>query len=322
MVKFSVVIPVYNAAHTIRRCVESIVNNTFKELEIILIEDGSKDDSWKVCSELAEEFSNVIALHNKKNSGVSYTRNRGLECASGQYTMFVDSDDWVDPSYYETFARVLEQYNSQFAICGYVNHDEKQNGRIDEFRWTNFDGEQEVTLQSVLKELYDDCLLQQLWNKVFITSVIKENNIRFDESISIGEDFRFILEYLKVSEIENVVLINNALYHYMRDQDGSLMYRVGYESVEEPLTNLRKLYRLMGLEENEIETRIQEARRKQIELYAYLIMHNAGMSRKEKKRLILTLDSDRGQELYKRNCSIYMKEQIMVWLKKRLKNRR
>lgn len=315
MVKFSVVIPVYNAAHTIRRCVESIVSNTFKDVEVILIEDGSADDSWKVCSELAEEFPNVIALHNEKNSGVSYTRNRGLECANGQYTMFVDSDDWVAPNYYETFAGVLEQYNSQFAICGYVNHDEKQNGRIDEFKWEGFVGEKVVDLPSVLKELYDDCLLQQLWNKVFITSVIKENNIRFDESISIGEDFRFILEYLKASGIETVVLINYALYHYMRDQDGSLMYRVGYESVEEPLKNLKKLYELMGLDRNEIETRVQEARQKQIQLYAYLIMHNAGMSRKEKKRLILALDSNRRQELYKRNRNVYIKERVLLGLK-------
>lgn len=315
MVKFSVVIPVYNAAHTIRRCVESIANNTFKDVEIILIEDGSQDDSWKVCSELAEEFPGVVALHNEKNSGVSYTRNRGLEYASGQYTMFVDSDDWVAPNYYETFARVLEQHNSPFAICGYVNHDEKQNGRTDEFKWKDFEGKKKVNLQSVLKELYDDCLLQQLWNKAFITSVIKENSIRFDESISIGEDFRFILEYLKASEVKNVVLINSALYHYMRDQDGSLMYRVGYESVEEPLKNLTKLYELMGLDTNEIEIRVQEARQKQIQLYAYLIMHNAGMSRKEKKRLILALDSDRGQELYKRNRKVYIKEKVILGLK-------
>ena len=315
MFKFSVIIPVYNAAHTIRRCVESIVNNTFKDIEIILIEDGSLDDSWEVCRKLAEEFTSVVALHNKKNSGVSYTRNRGLEQARGQYTMFVDSDDWVSPNYYETFARVVEQYDSKFAICGYVNHDEKQNGRTDEFKWKDFEGEKKTNLQSVLKELYDDCLLQQLWNKVFITSVIKENNIRFDESISIGEDFRFILEYLKAGEIETVVLINSALYHYMRDQDGSLMYRVGYESVEEPLKNLTKLYELMGLDAIEIETKVQEARQKQIEMYAYLIMHNAGMSRKEKKRLILALDSTRGQELYKENRNVYIKERVSLGLK-------
>lgn len=316
MVKYSVIIPVYNAAHTIRRCVESVVNNSFKDIEVILIEDGSADESWKVCSELAEEFPNVKAFRNEENRGVSYARNRGLEYASGQYTMFADSDDWVDENYYAEFEKVLEQYHPRLVVCGYVNHDEKQNRRTDEYCWKDFKGIKKLPLKTVLNELYDKSLLQQLWNKAFLTSVIRRRNIRFDENISIGEDFRFILEYLKSGEVESVVLINKLLYHYMRDQDNSLMYRVGYESVEEPLKNLKKMYEIMGMEEKEIENRIEKERSRQIELYAYLIMHNAGMSNREKKKLILALNENMGRDLYRRNQNVYMKEKIMIWIKK------
>lgn len=310
MVKFSIIIPVYRAEHTIRRCVESIENNTFKDLEIILVEDGSKDNSWAVCRQLAAEFQNVKAIHNEKNSGVSYTRNRGLDAASGTYTMFVDSDDWVDQNYYEVFSQTVDGAPEAFAICGYLNHDEKHSGRTDKYCWDLDTESNALQLKETLQKIYDKCMLQQLWNKAFRTDVIKKNHIRFDESISIGEDFRFILAYLKASEICSVVMINKAVYHYMRDQDGSLMYRIGYESVEEPLKNLRNMYELMGMDSDVINERISEERNNQIEQYAYLIMHNAGMKMREKKRLILALDSGKGNKLYRKNKKKIQKERI------------
>ena len=173
-----------------------------------------------------------------------------------------------------------------------------------------------MTKKDELKNICDKCLLQQLWNKFFITKIVKENNIRFDESISIGEDLRFILQYIKVSCIDTVVFINKALYHYMRDQKDSLMYKVGTESIEEPLKNLRTLYEIMGYDEELIEKTIAEDREKQIGLYGYLILHNAGMSLKEKKKLVLALDADKGKALYKRNRNIYLKEKLIKFIKK------
>ena len=314
--KFSVIIPVYRAAHTINRCVESIEKNTFQDLEVILIEDGSPDESWSVCKKLAAQYPNVKALRNEKNCGVSHTRNRGLEAATGEYILFADSDDWVDAHYYEAFNTALEDHSAQFAVCGYVNHDEKQNGRTDEYRWGDVEPVREVPLGEELKKLYDGCLLQQLWNKVFLASVIHENHIQFDEDISIGEDFRFILAYLEVAKPEKVVLINKVLYHYMRDQDGSLMFRVGYESVEESLKNLRSLYHLMGIPETEIDIKIQADRERQTVLYGYLIMHNMGMSILERRRLILALDKENGRHLFRRSFVTLWKEKVSRLLKR------
>ncbi|MGN0383578.1 MAG: glycosyltransferase family 2 protein [Eubacterium sp.] len=315
MAKISVVVPVYNAEKTVERCVESIISNNYNDLEIILVEDCSKDNSLKKCIALSEKYSNVRYVHNEVNMGVSYTRNRGIYEATGTYTMFVDSDDWIDGNYFNLFNEAIDKYPNVLVICGYVNHDEKYNGITDNIVWSESIENDCFVLKDVLKEVYDKTLLQQLWNKMFITKIIQDNKLRFDESISIGEDLRFILEYIKVSNIKDVVFINKLLYHYMRDQEDSLMFKVGLESVEEPLKNLRSLYELVGYDKELIKKNIASDRQKQIELYAYLIMHNAGMDKKEKKRLILALDTENGQALYRKNRKIYFKEKISKIIK-------
>ena len=315
MATFSVIVPVYNAAQTIERCVDSIATSGGRDLQIILVEDCSRDDSWSVCNRLAQKYDTVLCLRNDRNRGVSYTRNRGLDAASGEYFLFVDSDDWVDPEYVSAFRRIAVA-GKQFAVCGYINHDEKHNGRTDVFAWEDFKDEKTILLKDEIEKLYEARLLQQLWNKVFNASVIREHNIRFDETINIGEDNRFILDYISFGGIKEITLINCPLYHYMRDQDGSLMFKVGLESVEEQLKNLRKMYQIMGLSGEELEARLAHDRQNEIERYAYLIMHNAEISRREKYRRILKLDAKRGQDLLRKNCTLFWKERIHIWLRR------
>lgn len=312
MATFSAIVPVYNAAKTVERCVDSLVKSGGDDLQIILIEDSSKDNSWEVCQRLAVKYSTVTALHNERNSGVSHARNRGLDAATGQYLLFCDSDDYWEENYVATF-RALVETGHDFAICGYVNHDEVANGRTDII---GFQKAETIPLRPNLKDIQDKTLLQQLWNKVFRADIVKEKGVCFDESISIGEDLRFILDYIRLGDVQEVTFIDKALYHYMRDQAGSLMYRVGYESIEEPLKNMAALYRLMGVEETEIAKRIDDHRNKQIANYAYLIMHNMGMPMAERKRLILALDAAQGKALYKQNRTLYFKEKLLKLLKR------
>ena len=310
---FSVIVPVYKAAKTIERCVDSLVASGGEDLEVVLVEDCSPDESWQVCQNLAEKYSNVVCRRNDRNRGVSYTRNQGLDLARGQYLLFTDSDDWVAPEYVPTFKQVIDSGDT-FAICGYVNHDEKNTGRTDIFGWDETEEFTRVELISRLQSIYDGRLLQQLWNKVFVTELVRKHHVRFDESISIGEDTRFILDYLQRTGIDRVCLIDLPLYHYMRDQDGSLMFRVGYESVEEPLKNLRKLYEIQGIPD--LEQRLASDREKTVGNYAYLIMHNAGMPMSEKKRLILALDPKNGKVLYRKNRTLYLKERLSRMLRR------
>ena len=203
-----------------------------------------------------------------------------------------------------------------FAVCGYYNHDEMHSGKCDVIVWDEADETKTYALREIIECLHTKTLLQQLWNKVFVTAKVKGKNIRFDESISIGEDTRFILDYIQQNGIEEIACIPKPLCHYMRDNNGSLMYKVGYESVEEPLKNLRKMYEIMDLPESEINKKVEEARARQIESYAYLIMHNVGMKKKEKKRLILALHPTQGKQLYAKHSKMYLKEKIAKFLKR------
>ena len=313
--RFSVIVPVYNAESTLARCVESILASGGDRVEVILVEDCSKDRSRKICRELADRYENVVALQNDRNRGVSYTRNRGLEAATGEWILFVDSDDWVAPEYVSAFADAVRD-GTQLAICGFVNHDEVVAGRTDVYGWTDFEGTCKVALRPKLEELHRANLLQQLWNKVFSRRMIAEHSIRFEEAISIGEDTRFVLEYIRCAGVQEATLINRHLYHYMRDRAGSLMYRVGYESIEEPLKNLRAMHALMGKADREIDSIIEHKRTEIMENYAYLIMHNLGMPLRERRRLILALDEKMGKALYRKNRILFWKEKISTVLKR------
>jgi glycosyltransferase involved in cell wall biosynthesis len=305
---FSVIVPVHNGEKTLRRCVESLAPQVSR---VLLIENGSKDRSRQLCHGLAEEFSNVTALDGDPNGGVSRARNLGLQHADTPYILFCDCDDYVEPDYAESFRLALA--SADFAICGYINHDEVANGRTDIYGFPENDT---VGLLSKLEEIHGKCLLQQLWNKAFSRDVIEHHNIRFDERISIGEDLRFVLDYLAAAKPEKTALIARPLYHYMRDQPGSLMYRMGTEKMEEAIRNLEKLYRLSGLDENTIEEKLTRERERQKGLYAYLIMHNMGMPLLQRRRLILQLDAREGKPLWRKNLVLFAKEKISRLLKR------
>lgn len=304
---FSVIVPVHNGEKTLRRCVESLAPQID---EILLIENGSQDRSRALCHALAQEFPNVTAL-DSQTGGVSRARNLGLEAAAKPYILFCDCDDYVEPDYAENFRKALE--TADFAICGYVNHDEVANGRTDIF---SYEKDEMTDLLPRLEEIHSQCLLQQLWNKVFSRDVIEKAGIRFDESISIGEDMRFVLAYLDAARPARTALLAKPLYHYMRDQPGSLMYQMGTEKMEEAIINLAAMYRLVGLEAAEIAEKLAREREHQKGLYAYLIMHNMGMPLEQKRRLILALDETEGKRLWRKNVLLFYKEKIRRILKR------
>ena len=289
--KVSIVIPVYKAADTITRCVESLEKNTYKNLQIILVEDCSGDQTINVCKKLANTYDNVLYVENDQNHGVSYTRNQGLDYAD---------DESVMP------------------VCGYVNHDEKKNGRTDIFLPSNEQEDLKKSIQ-IMPELYENRMLQIIWNKIFWLDVIKQNHIRFKEEMFIGEDFRFLLEYMKAAKISGFFFVNKALCHYMRDNENSLMSRLLETKIQDSLDNLKIMYELMGKSADEIQKLIATEKEKQIEYYAYTIMHDENMTTKEKKERIFQLPSDCAEQLYKQQKALQRKEGIYRLKSKLLK---
>ena len=211
----SIIIPVYNAASTLKKCVESIVFGSFRDIKVILVEDHSSDDSWTLCQRLQSQYKNVVCVQNETNSGVSHTRNTGLAFAEGEFVLFTDSDDWVSGKYAEKLIRAAREYKDAMPICGLHFHEDVAGYKSD-YIWQP-DGERTYLIpRTQLFDLAERFLLQQIWNKVFRRDVIETHHLRFDEKQSMGEDFQFVLDYLEAGGIENCLVLNETLYYYIR----------------------------------------------------------------------------------------------------------
>lgn len=202
----SIVIPVYNVEKYLRKCIDSIIAQTFSDWELILVNDGSKDNSGKICDEYTEKDVRIKVIH-KKNEGVSKARNTGIEHARGEFICFIDSDDWIESSYLSDFK--LDECQCDFYFSGalydtykkvysYKKYNEKYCKNIYEIRDEFFN-------QDLLSNGYP-------WGKLYKTQIIKDNNMRFNENLTINEDHIFVFQYFL--HINSLYIMNTAGYHY------------------------------------------------------------------------------------------------------------
>ena len=276
MATFSVIVPVYNAAHTIERCVGSIAVSGGEDVQIILVEDGGKDNSWEVCQRLAQKYPAVLCLKNERNRGVSYTRNRGLQAATGEYLLFVDSDDWVEPEWAVALLLEAQRDPSRMPVCGFwAEYDGKDMPQVR--TWADCGATQQVPLQQAF-DLMDKVMLQQLWTKIFSRETIERHQIRFDETQSMGEDLQFVLDYLQASDLLGFTIINKPLYHYRCNTDG-LMRQFGLVNREGEYRRIMQLGRITGDEKRSVKS-LQTLKKNHV----YHILRS-NLPRKEKRNL-------------------------------------
>lgn len=213
----SIIVPVYNAAENLNHCINSILNLTYQHLEIILINDGSTDHSGELCDQLMRQDQRIHVIH-QKNSGPSVARNNGINVATGKYIQFVDADDFPKPHMTKTLVDQMHG-NCQLVICGYQSVDNHFN--IIHQNTPSIHG---MLLKSEFLvnfgELYKQIILPSIWNKLYITELIKTHNIHFDENLKLGEDLLFNLDYFKVCQKVN--MITDKLYNYRIENDQSL----------------------------------------------------------------------------------------------------
>jgi uncharacterized protein (DUF1919 family) len=306
----SIIIPVYNAEKHLRRCVESLALGQERNIEIILIEDCSQDASWSICLELEEEFPNVSAFRNKRNSGVSFTRNHGLAHAQGEYILFVDSDDWVSEHYAKKLLMLAKQYPEHLPICGLHFIDNVHVTRR-EYIWGSGDSRVVEVKSPNLFELVDRFLLQQLWNKVFRRGLIEKYRIRFDESQNMGEDFQFVLDYMEATKFTDCIVLNEPLYYYIRWNNASLMSNFGPQNRSKAIERYAKLGLLCG-ESIETRTRYELEVEKLRNNYIYHIVRNKTMVAADKLTAIVEIvGSQKAQKLYQKQKRIVIKEKIV-----------
>lgn len=212
----SVIIPVYNASHTLRQCVDSLLMQTYQDYELILVDDGSSDDSLSICKAYSSSCKNVHVIH-QNNAGVSSARNLGLKRAAGELVTFVDSDDWVDRDYLESMVSPLSVHDSDLVISGFIldRVDSSDNYSFSD-TFIHIDKEDASIFHSIFQSrlLYGPCC------KLYKTDIIRRNRLFFPINLSYGEDRIFNYEYL--SCIDTILVCSYTGYHYILNNPESL----------------------------------------------------------------------------------------------------
>lgn len=220
MSKISVIVPVYNAEKYLSRCIDSILNQTYKNFELILINDGSKDNSIEILRKY-ENIDDRIKVIDNSNNGVSKTRNIGVRLAEGEYIQFIDSDDFIDKNMFEYAINVMEQENADLVMTGFYLDIESKKG-IDTAVQT-FEKSISIGSKDIAKNLINrlnGTYINSPVNKLYKKSIIVNNNILMNEDIDLGEDLIFNLEYIKYCK--SVVFSDKCYYHYCMKVEDNL----------------------------------------------------------------------------------------------------
>lgn len=245
-IKISVIVPCYNIESYLPRCIESILAQTYKNLEIILISDGSTDGTDDVIREYAKKDSRIIPIF-KQNSGVSDTRNRGLDIATGDYTGFVDGDDYIEPEMYETLLKNAIENNADISHCGYQM---VFPSRVDYYYNTG-----KKVIQDNKKGIRDiivgDYVEPGIWNKLYRLNTLKE--LRMPPDIKINEDV--IFNFYAFVNSKKSVYEDLPFYHYILRKGSAATSKINQNKLFDPVRVRKEIfeYSLKNLD-NEIQS--------------------------------------------------------------------
>lgn len=203
----SVIVPVYMVEKYLPKCIDSILKQTYKDFELILIDDGSPDNCPQICDEYAAKDERVVVIH-QKNKGVSAARNAGLEIEKGEFIGFIDPDDSVAPEMYEMMVISMEKEQAELAICGYNYFDE--DGNVDESRLYKIRENEMLTQKEIMKRFSDmpPSIRHGVGNKLFRKSLLCD--MRFVEGLHSSEDVLFLNEY--VLRVKKAVVLHQPFY--------------------------------------------------------------------------------------------------------------
>ena len=245
MPKISVIVPVYNTEQYLHRCIDSILAQTYTDFELLLIDDGSKDNSGKICNEYAAKDSRFRVFH-KENGGVSSARNTGLQESNGEWITFIDADDWITSVY----LKGLIDYSDKAPMVAtgfqyFGNNEDKRYVKIELF----------VDFENELTNLWNTSsakLCWYPWGKLFRNDIITNNKILFNNELIYSEDFCFVLDYM--NNVDSLILSPINGYMYFRDTKSSnvcFKYPLKYKSYK---THVEMHEHKIGLLEDKYKT--------------------------------------------------------------------
>lgn len=221
--EISIIIPAYNCGNQIKTIVNSILSQKFQDFELIIINDKSTDNTLDILKTLAKSDNRIKVINQLKNGGASVTRNKGIKRARGRYIIFFDADDDINPSTITKLYANITRDNAELAVGGFTVQSYRGNNLISSVDvCTNQLPDQEVNEPwelYILKLLGLDGRLYQVWNKIYLSSIIKNNKIQFQPGINFGEDFIFNLNYLS-HVTGKIQFILEPLYLYKQNLEG------------------------------------------------------------------------------------------------------
>ena len=298
--KISIIIPVYNVEKYVKKCIESVINQEYTNLEIIIVNDGSTDNSGDICDYYANKDKRIILIH-QENQGLSMARNNGLDIATGEYIGFVDSDDWIAPDMYYMLYDNAVRYNADISMCNfyYIDHNEKKTPYSNE-------NVNVKMLEGVYKIAHNIRLSNNcVWNRLYKRHLF--NEIRFPK----GKTFEDIFVMHKLIENANkLVLSSQCKYYYLLRENGITLgqfnlsqldqveaYMQRHEYISSNYVNLEKTCRKFiffsllwvihrAYLHNSIETN-KEGLQKVIDKVRAYDFHDCGLSKEEENLLIL-----------------------------------
>ena len=204
----TVIVPIYNVELYLCKCVDSIINQTYKNIEIILVDDGSTDSCGEICDSYVEKDSRIKVIH-KQNGGLSDARNAGIEILTGKYVTFIDSDDWVEATYVEQLYKLIVENNADLSVCDFYCIDSENyiyNLPATDMKVFVWNREEAISMLLTVNKMSTSA-----WGKLYKSKFFTENNIRFPK----GKLFEDIpVTYKIVLEADKIVFGNYALYNY------------------------------------------------------------------------------------------------------------
>lgn len=235
----SVLVTVYNAEQFLRQCLDSIVNQTYRNLQVVLIDDGSIDDSRKICEEYGQQYG-FVEVYSQPNRGVANTRNALLKKVRGNYFIFVDSDDWIETSMIEDMLEASKSHHLDIMVCGFYKESDLSNSERPEANCGELKVYDKHT--AIYKFLRHKDLNGSLWNKLIRTECAIDH--KFDNSVSYGEDALFLWGCLQ--NIKTLGIFDRPYYHYRMNDDS-----LSHQSLNEKRLSGRKVWQRLSSEAKE-----------------------------------------------------------------------
>ncbi|SFO24732.1 Glycosyltransferase involved in cell wall bisynthesis [Pseudobutyrivibrio sp. UC1225] len=283
----SIIVPAYNVEKYIEKCIESILAQTYREIEVLVVDDGSTDDTWAHIETLMKKDSRVKGLH-KENSGVSATRNYALDHANGTYLQFVDADDYLKVDATETLVDALESSGATWVSCQHHCVDENGDfhGEYDFLKGVFDISSQRVRFEFIRDNILEYKIGYEVWSKIYISSIIREHNIRFNENCHMGEDLAFNICYGFYADSINC--IEDRIYYYVTRSGSAMACITALNRIIDEHLALAK-----GIEDRFNTVFSGDIQDKFYQIFFKLILHGSqGHTAEETMKVVRTLEDD------------------------------